>query len=121
MQTTIGCKVLDMTNNQSEGYRLGPEARVVLHRHGATGGYAVAVVVAEGPYSKERAAEIADEVREAHGGWVTKGVAASRLGLSVQMVDVLRRRGQLESTKNIAGHVMISAQSLARELERRAS
>lgn len=111
-----------MTNNYddgAEGYRLGADARVVLHR--SRGRYAVAVVADEGPYSRAEAEGVADALREAHGGWVTKAAAAHRLGLSTQMVDVLRRNGTLVSRTDAAGHALICVKSLAEELRRRVS
>lgn len=113
---------MHMTNNHSEGaegFRLGPESRVVLHRH--CGRYVVAVVVDEGPYSRAEAEGVADALREACGGWVTKSAAAHRLGLSTQMVDVLRRNGTLVSRTDAAGHALICVKSLGEELRRRAA
>ena len=106
-----------MTNNHHDG---AASPRVVLHRHGGLGSYAVAVVADEGPYSKEEAEAVADTLRESS-GWVTKARAAERLGLSTQMVDNLRRAGLLSSVKDAAGHVMITRESIDREIARRSA
>jgi hypothetical protein len=108
-----------MTDNHESGYRAGADARVVLHRHGARGTYAVAVVVDEGPYSAAEAHGVADALRETCGGWVTKTAAAHRLGLSESSVDLLRRAGRLLSETDDTGRVMIPLESLRQELERR--
>lgn len=106
-----------MTN--SDGYRLGPEARVVLHRR-AHGAYAVAVVLDEGPYTLAEAQRVADTAREACGGWVTKDRAAHMLGVTPRTVDTLRLNGALEWKSDRTGRVMIDHASLKREIDRRA-
>lgn len=107
-----------MTN--SDGYRLGPEARVVLHRR-AKGTYAVAVVLDEGPYTLAEAQGVADAQREACGGWVTKDRSAHLLGVTPRTVDTLRLNGTLMWKSDRTGRVMIDHASLQREIDRRAS
>lgn len=111
-----------MTNDESEtgrGYAVGPEARVVLHRNGARGSYAVAVVVDEGPYSARQARGAAARIREDSAGWVSKADAAERLGVSERQVDYLRGQGRLVSTSDETHHVLIDRDSLDAELRRR--
>lgn len=111
-----------MTNDETTGpagYFLGPESRVVLHRHGARGSYAVAVVVDEGPYSAREARKAAARIREDRGGWVSKADAAERLGVSERQVDYLREQGRLMSTSDETHHVLIARESLASEIRRR--
>lgn len=106
--------------DDDKGYHLGPEARVVLHRHGARRAYAVAVVVDEGPYASVRdAAAAAELIRERHSGWVSKATAAQRLGITERMVDYLRSSGQLVYEHDGTGHVLIDVKSLNAEIERR--
>lgn len=115
-------KVLHMTNENSEGargYRAGPEARVVLHRHASRGSYAVAVVLDEGPFTASEAAEAAEKIREEFAGVVSKATAARRLGISERSVDVLREKGLLRSTTDETKHVLVDAESLATEMRRR--
>ena len=115
-------KVLHMTNDETTGpagYCLGPDARVVLHRHGARGSYAVAVVLDEGPYSVLEARRAAARIREDRGGWVSKADAAERLGVSERQVDYLRENGRLVSSSDETHHVLIAADSLDAEIRRR--
>jgi hypothetical protein len=111
-----------MTNDNTTepaGYRVGPESRVVLHRHGARGSYAVAVVLDEGPYSAPEARSAAARLREDRGGWVSKADAAGRLGVSERQVDYLREQGRLISRNDAVGHAFISSESLCAEVRRR--
>jgi hypothetical protein len=111
-----------MTNDETTrpaGYTLGPEARVVLHRHGARGSYAVAVVADEGPYSAREARRAAARIRETHAGWVSKTDAAERLGVSRRQVDYLRGQGRLDAMNDETGHALISSASLDAEIRRR--
>lgn len=101
------------------GYRIGPEARVVLHRHASRGTYAVAVVLDEGPFTAEQAAQAAERLRESCAGWVSKATAARRLGVSERSVDLLREQGVLVSTSDATRHVLIDASSLDAEIARR--
>lgn len=115
-------KVLHMTNDETTGpagYQLGRDARVVLHRHGARGSYAVAVVVDEGPFHLTDARMRAALIRETHGGWVSKADAAERLGVSERQVDYLRENGRLRSTSDETHHVLIAVDSLNEEIRRR--
>lgn len=115
-----------MTNDETRGpddggrgYVLGPESRVVLHRHGARGSYAVAVVIDEGPYLLTDARIAAAKIRESLGGWVSKADAADRLGVSERQVDYLREQGRLTSISDETHHVLIAADSLDAEIRRR--
>lgn len=110
-----------MTNDEtgSRGYVLGAESRVVLHRHGARGSYAIAVVVDEGPFSAADARRRAAHIREDRGGWVSKADAAARLGVSERQVDYLREQGRLLATSDETHHVLIDADSLDAEIRRR--
>lgn len=111
-----------MTNDSSEapsGYRLGREARVVLHRHGARRAYAVAVVLDEGPFTLRQASDVANAVREKLGGWVTKAEAAERLGVTERQVDYLRESGHLAYSHDETKHVLIDVKSLEAEIDRR--
>lgn len=111
-----------MTNDNTpapDGYRVGPESRVVLHRHGARGSYAVAVVLDEGPYSAPEARRAAARIREKHAGWVSKTEAAERLGVSRRQVDYLRGQGRLAAMNDETGHALISSASLDAEIRRR--
>jgi hypothetical protein len=113
-----------MTNDETRepaGYHVGPDARVVLHRHASRGTYAVAVVLDEGPFSADEARRMAEELREAFGRWVSKAEAARRLGVSARQVDTLRASGVLESVSDETGHALIGLESLAAELLRRAA
>lgn len=112
----------DDTTKPSEGgggYTLGPDSRVVLHRHGARGSYAVAVVFDEGPYSVAEARLRAAAIRETCAGWVSKSDAARRLGVSERQVDYLREQGRLVSSSDDAHHVLIDRESLNAEIQRR--
>lgn len=110
-----------MTNDETtgRGYRIGPGARVVLHRHASRGSYAVAVVLDEGPFTAAEAAEAAEVLREVHAGVVSKATAARRLGISERSVDVLRANGTLTSGTDETRHVLVDSESLRLELERR--
>jgi hypothetical protein len=111
-----------MTNDETTrpaGYRLGRESRVVLHRNGARGSYAVAVVLDEGPYSAPEARRAAARIRETHAGWVSKADAAERLGVSKRQVDYLREQGRLVAIRDETGHALICSASLAAEVRRR--
>jgi hypothetical protein len=111
-----------MTNNGPRGYRIGPQARVVIHRNGARRNYAVAVVVDEGPYASAADALAALEgLREAHSGWVSKAVAAQRLGISRRQVNYLQSVGVLDTMNDETGHLLVSVDSLNEELARRVS
>jgi hypothetical protein len=108
-------------NHQGAGYSLGPEARVVLHRHGAwgSGQYSVAVIAEEGPFDRATAERVADGLRAHGGGWVTRATAAQRLGLTEARVDQLRVEGRLDSTQDSSNRARISLDSLEREIARR--
>jgi hypothetical protein len=111
----------DDTRRPEDGgrrYVLGADSRVVLHRHGARGSYAIAVVLDEGPYDLLGARKVAAQVRE-DAGWVAKADAASRLGVSERQVDYLRSQGRLIAMKDETGHALISSESLEAELRRR--
>jgi len=110
-----------MADNYGGGYSLGPDARVVLHRHGqwGEGQYSVAVVAAEGPFDRETAQRVADRLREHGGGWVTRAMAAQRLGVTLTRVDQLRVMGRLDSEQDSSGHARISLESLNAEIARR--
>jgi len=113
-----------MTNDEAKaraGYRVGPDARVVLHRHASRGTYAVAVVLDEGPFSADEARRVAASIREACGRWVSKAEAARRLGVSERQVDTLRASGVLASASDETGHALIGSESLEAELRRRAA
>lgn len=99
--------------------RVPTSTPVVMHRHGP-GRYSVAVVV-EGPngeLTEEQAREALAKWRALLGGWVTKRDAASMLGISVKMVDVLRRNGRLDA-ENVNGQVRVSLKSVKDERQRR--
>lgn len=115
----MGRKLLHMTNDETRGYVLGPESRVVLHRNAARGSYAVAVVIDEGPYRLTDARNAAARIREDCAGWVSKADAAERLGVSERQVDYLREQGRLSSTHDETSHVLISSESLEIEIQRR--
>lgn len=104
--------------NEKGGFVLGPEARVAaLRRHD---GYAVVVVLDEGPFSHEEAcAKVRDLSRHQTVGYLTKAETAGRLGLSQQGVDFLRREGRLDWTTGHNGRVLISESSVRAELQRR--
>ena len=108
-----------MTNSDDQGYRVGSDARLVLHRSGRDHRYSVAVVLDEGPYTLEQAALRLDEIREQVGGYVTRAVAAQRLGLTERMIDVMRTAGVLDWKADDTKRVMISVDSLKKELQRR--
>jgi hypothetical protein len=112
---------MHMTDNRGEGYSFGPDARVVLHRHGAwgSGQYSVAVIADEGPYDRATAERVADGLREAVGGWVSRATAAQRLGLTETRVDQLRAEGRLDSTQDSSNRARITLDSLEREIARR--
>ena len=109
-----------MTNSDDPGYRVGPDARLVVHRSGRDSRYSVAVVLDEGPYSLEEAVLRLSEIREDVGGYVGRADAAHRLGLTERMVDTLRAQGVLEWISDDTNRVMISTGSLEKELQRRA-
>lgn len=92
---------------------------IVVHRHGP-GSYSVALVVegGHGGLTEREAREVLAKWRARVGGWVTKRDAAQALGISVQMVDVLRRDGRLDA-ENVNGLVRVSLKSVQAELRRR--
>lgn len=103
--------------DETPGYHLGPEARVaVLRRHD---GYAVAVVVDEGPYTHEQAEAAASELRRRHAKKFTKSEAAKMLGIGIKGVDYLRAVGALSSERGDNRRVLIHADSVYAEMERR--
>lgn len=95
------------------------DAPVVVHRHGH-GRYSVAVVVegGSGHLTEVEAREALARWQALLGGWMTKRRAAESLGLSVKMIDALRRTGRLDS-KNVHGQVRITVKSVNEELRRR--
>lgn len=98
-------------SDEASGYSLGPEARVIVHRRNK-GRYAVAVVLREGPFDLEGARAVADEVREACGGWATKARVAEMLGCSQKQVDHLREAGDLSWERDDTDRVMIDLASV---------
>jgi hypothetical protein len=92
---------------------------VVIHRHGP-GRYSVAVVVEGGPgdLTEAEAREALARWRARLGGWMTKRSAADELGLSVKMVDALRRSGRLKA-RLVRGQVRVTVKSVQEELIRR--
>jgi hypothetical protein len=98
--------------NEKRGFVLGPEARVAaLRRHD---GYAVVVVLDEGPFSHDEAcAKVRELSRHQTKGYSTKAEAAGRLGLSQKGVDYLRSQGRLEWTTGHNGRVLISDSSIS--------
>lgn len=105
------------TMNGQRGYVIGPEARVVvLRRHS---GYAVAVVHSEGPFSHEQAEAMAAALRRKGSGKLTKAETARVLGITEKGVDYLRREGILVSERQDNKRVLIDADSVYAELERR--
>lgn len=97
--------------DETKGYHLGPEARVVAHRRGR-GQYAVAVVLDEGPFTKDDALRELDRYRETVGGWVSKARAAEMLGVSQKQVDHLRETGELTWARDCTDRVMIDLASV---------
>lgn len=96
---------------ETNGYHLGPGARVVAHRR-IKGRYAVAVVLDEGPFTKDDALAKVDEYRERVGGWVSKARAAEMLGISQKQVDKLRIDGDLTWERDCTDRVMIDVNSV---------
>lgn len=102
--------------NDKRGFEIGPHARVtVLRRHG---GYAVAVVLDEGPFSHEQAEAKAAELRRHASGKLTKCEAAELLGITSKGVDYLRSQGILESVRE-GKRVVVTSESVHAELARR--
>lgn len=101
--------------------RVPASTPVVMHRHGP-GRYSVAVVVegGNGYLTEDQAREALAKWRAQLGGWLTKRDAASMLGISVKMVDVLRRDGRLDA-ENVNGQVRVSLKSVQDERRRRKS
>lgn len=99
--------------------RVLTDAPVVVHRHGR-GRYSVAVVVegGSGTMTEVEAREALARWRSLLGGWMTKRDAADALGLSVKMIDNLRRAGRLDSA-NVHGQVRVSVKSIEKEIRRR--
>lgn len=96
--------------SDERGFVVGPEARVCLvRRHG---GYAVAVVVDEGPFEHDAAELAASELRRRVSGKVTKREAAQILGISTKGVDYLRAQGVLPSDSEGNGRVLLDANSV---------
>lgn len=106
-----------MSMSENRGFVLGPEARVCLvRRHD---GYAVAVVLHEGPFDHETAERVAASERRHRTQKVTKREAAQLLGISTKGVDYLRSQGVLTSESQDNGRVLIDASSVHAEHERR--
>jgi hypothetical protein len=99
------------------GYRLGPQARVVVLRRPE--GYAVAVVHSEGPFSREDAEAMAAALRRTASGQLTKAEAASILGITPKGVDYLRRIGHIKTiaTPGKKSRVLIDADSVRKYQE----
>lgn len=94
-----------------------PQGRVaLLRRHG---GYAICVVVDEGPFSHAEATTRAALLRPEPADSVSKREAARILGISQKGVDYLRVQGLLTSEKDDRGRVRIHKASVDAELERR--
>lgn len=106
------------TMNETPGFVLGPESRVAtLRRHD---GYAVVVVLDEGPFSySEAQARVRSLSSHQTAGYLTKAEAARKLGITQKGVDFLRREGKLESTTGHNGRVLIPESSVCAELDRR--
>lgn len=95
-----------------QGFEIEPGARVTLVRRHR--GYALAVVLDEGPFGHEEAQERLRQAQLVISGLVSRAEAANKLGLSVQQVDNLRREGKLKSRDG-----MITYSSILEELSRR--
>lgn len=103
--------------SEARGFVVGPEARVCLvRRHD---GYAVAVVLHEGPFDHETAQKVASSERRRRSHKLTKREAAQLLGISPKGVDYLRSQGTLTGEKQDNGHVLLDADSVHAEYERR--
>lgn len=103
--------------SETPEFEIGPESRVAVLRH--RGGYAVAVVVLEGPFSHDEATRHASELRRRNSGRVTKAEAAALLGITRKGVDYLRSEGLLSWERQENGQVLITKESIDAELAKR--
>jgi hypothetical protein len=92
------------------GYVIGPHARVVVVRRHE--GYAVAVVLSEGPFDHDEAEDMAAALRRRVSGHLTKSETARILGITEKGVDYLRRRGHILSVTQDNNRVLIDADSV---------
>lgn len=97
-----------------------PQGRVaLLRRHG---GYAICVVVDEGPYPHDEAVRRAAKLSPSEprpGGTVTKREAADILGITVKGVEYLRAQGLLTQVGRHKGKVLLALSSVNEHLDRR--
>lgn len=105
------------TMSEKRGFVLGPEARVCLVRRHA--GYAVAVVLDEGPFDRDTAERVAASHRRLSSGTATKREVAKILGITTKGVEYLRSQGVLSSVSEENGRALFDLDEVHAERARR--